>query len=40
MARLLIGCRRSRVGWVLGTASLALTKSVENMKIAHNVRHG
>jgi fatty acid desaturase len=39
-ARVLIGCSRSRVGWVLGTASLAFAKSVENMEIGHNVGHG
>ena len=39
-ARLLIGCSRSRAGWVLGTASLAYAKSVENMEIGHNVTHG
>ena len=37
VARLVIGCSRSRVGWVLGTASLAFAKSVENMEIGHNV---
>ena len=40
VARLLIGCSRSRAGWVLGTASLAFAKSVENMEIGHNVCHG
>ena len=39
-SRLLIGCSRSRAGWVLGTASLAFAKSVENMEIGHNVSHG
>ncbi len=39
-ARLLIACSRSRTGWVLGTASLAYAKSVENMEIGHNVGHG
>ena len=39
-ARLLIGCSRSRAGWLLGTASLAFAKSVENMEIGHNVTHG
>ncbi len=39
-ARLLIACSRSRVGWALGTASLAFAKSVENMEIGHNVSHG
>jgi NADPH-dependent stearoyl-CoA 9-desaturase len=36
----LIGCSRSRAGWVLGTAALAFAKSVENMEIGHNVSHG
>ena len=40
VARLLIGCSRSRAGWALGTASLAFAKSVENMEIGHNVSHG
>ena len=40
VARLLIGVSRSRAGWVLGTASLAFAKSVENMEIGHNVSHG
>jgi fatty acid desaturase len=39
-ARLLIGCSRSRAGWLLGTAALAYAKSVENMEISHNVLHG
>jgi len=39
-ARLLIFGTRSQIGWVLGTASLAVAKSVENMEIAHNVGHG
>jgi NADPH-dependent stearoyl-CoA 9-desaturase len=39
-ARLVIGCSRSRVGWVVGTAALAFAKSVENMEIGHNVGHG
>jgi fatty acid desaturase len=39
-ARLMIACTGSRVGWLLGTVSLAFAKSVENMEIAHNVGHG
>ncbi|MDY6997113.1 MAG: fatty acid desaturase [Actinomycetota bacterium] len=39
-ARLVIGCSRSRTGWILGTAALAFAKSVENMEIGHNVSHG
>ncbi|BBZ79509.1 fatty acid desaturase [Mycolicibacterium anyangense] len=37
---MLIFGTRSRAGWVLGTVSLALAKSIENMEIAHNVGHG
>jgi fatty acid desaturase len=40
VGRAIIGCSRSRVGWVLGTAALAFAKSVENMEISHNVLHG
>ncbi|RAV17019.1 acyl-CoA desaturase [Mycolicibacterium sp. GF69] len=40
MGRLLIGVSRSRAGWILGTASLAFAKCVENMEIGHNVSHG
>ncbi|MGX9789697.1 fatty acid desaturase family protein [Mycobacterium sp. MMS18-G62] len=40
VGRLLIGCSRSRAGWVVGTASLAFAKCVENMEIGHNVSHG
>ncbi len=40
VARLIIACTRSRRGWLLGTASLAYAKSVENMEIGHNVGHG
>ncbi len=39
-ARLIIGCSRSRKGWLLGAAALAFAKSVENMEIGHNVGHG
>ena len=39
-ARLLIFGTRSRAGWLLGTVSLALAKSIENMEIGHNVGHG
>jgi NADPH-dependent stearoyl-CoA 9-desaturase len=40
VARLMIACSRSRRGWVLGAASLAYAKSIENMEIGHNVGHG
>src|SRR3954453_20954779 len=39
-ARLVIGCTRTRTGWLLGTAALAVAKSIENMEIGHNVGHG
>ena len=39
-ARLVIGCSRTRTGWLLGTTALALAKSIENMEIGHNVGHG
>ncbi|GAA1969768.1 acyl-CoA desaturase [Nocardioides panacihumi] len=31
---------RSKAAWLLGTASLAVAKSLENMEIGHNVLHG
>ena len=40
VARLVIACSRSRVGWLAGTAALGFAKSVENMEIGHNVTHG
>jgi fatty acid desaturase len=39
-SRLLIGGSRSKAGWILGTAGLAVAKSIENMEIGHNVCHG
>jgi fatty acid desaturase len=39
-ARLLIAGSRSRTGWLVGTASLAYAKCVENMELAHNISHG
>jgi NADPH-dependent stearoyl-CoA 9-desaturase len=39
-ARLVIGCTRTRKGWLAGTIALALAKSIENMEIGHNVGHG
>jgi fatty acid desaturase len=39
-ARLVIGCSRTRKGWLLGTIALAVAKSIENMEIGHNVGHG
>lgn len=40
VARLIIGCSRTRAGWAVGTAALAFAKAVENMEIGHNVLHG
>ncbi|WP_327150105.1 fatty acid desaturase family protein [Nocardia sp. NBC_01329] len=39
-SRLAIALSRSRAGWVLGTAGLAVAKSIENMELGHNVGHG
>jgi fatty acid desaturase len=39
-ARLVIGCSRTRTGWLVGTIGLAVAKSIENMEIGHNVGHG
>lgn len=39
-ARLLIGGSRSKAAWLVGTASLAYAKSVENMELGHNIGHG
>ncbi|WP_244967708.1 fatty acid desaturase family protein [Tsukamurella tyrosinosolvens] len=39
-ARITIGMTRTRFGWLLGTAGLALAKIIENMEIGHNVMHG
>jgi NADPH-dependent stearoyl-CoA 9-desaturase len=39
-ARLMIAGSRSKAGWLVGTASLAYAKSIENMEIGHNVGHG
>lgn len=39
-ARIVIHRTRTRKGWWLGTATLALAKSIENMEIGHNVGHG
>lgn len=39
-ARLVIAGTSGRVGWAVGTATLALAKSIENMELAHNIGHG
>lgn len=40
VARLVIGGSRSKAGWFVGTAALAVAKSIENMELAHNIGHG
>jgi NADPH-dependent stearoyl-CoA 9-desaturase len=39
-ARLVIAGSRSKVGWALGTTTLAMAKSIENMELGHNIGHG
>jgi fatty acid desaturase len=39
-ARLVIAGTRSKVGWVLGTTTLAMAKIIENMELGHNIGHG
>jgi fatty acid desaturase len=39
-ARLAIGASSSKPGWAVGTAALAVAKSIENMELAHNIGHG
>jgi fatty acid desaturase len=39
-ARLVIAGSRSKAGWVVGSAALAVSKSVENMELGHNIGHG
>ena len=39
-ARLIIGASSSKAGWAVGTAALAVAKSIENMELAHNIGHG
>jgi fatty acid desaturase len=39
-ARLLIHTAASRTGWTVGTAALAVAKSIENMELGHNIGHG
>lgn len=38
--RVLLLGSRTKTGWVLGTACLAMAKILENMEIGHNVMHG
>jgi fatty acid desaturase len=39
-ARLTIGGSKSKLGWAVGTAALAVAKCIENMELGHNVIHG
>src|ERR1700737_3714196 len=39
-ARLAIGGSKGNAGWAIGTAALAVAKSIENMELAHNIGHG
>ncbi|HZQ32744.1 MAG TPA: acyl-CoA desaturase [Mycobacterium sp.] len=39
-ARLAIAVSRGKVGWMIGTAALAVAKSIENMELSHNIIHG
>jgi fatty acid desaturase len=39
-ARLLVHATASRTGWAVGTAALAVAKSIENMELGHNIGHG
>ncbi|MFE7800511.1 fatty acid desaturase family protein [Nocardia sp. NPDC057440] len=40
VSRLVIVGSRTKAGWLLGTAGLAVAKSIENMEVGHNVCHG
>jgi fatty acid desaturase len=39
-ARLTLLGTRTKVGWAVGTAALAVAKCVENMELSHNISHG
>ena len=39
-ARLVIAGSSGKVGWAVGTAVLAVAKSIENMELGHNICHG
>jgi fatty acid desaturase len=39
-ARLTIGASKTKFGWAVGTAALAVAKCVENMELSHNIVHG
>lgn len=36
-SRVVIALGRGAVGWALGTAGLAVAKSIENMELGHNI---
>jgi fatty acid desaturase len=39
-ARLTLCGSKSKVGWAVGTAALAVAKCIENMELGHNISHG
>jgi fatty acid desaturase len=39
-ARLVIVGSKGKFGWAVGTAGLAVAKSIENMELGHNISHG
>lgn len=39
-ARLTLLGTKTKVGWAVGTAALAVAKCVENMELSHNISHG
>jgi NADPH-dependent stearoyl-CoA 9-desaturase len=39
-ARLTIFASRGKLGWSVGTVTLAVAKCIENMELAHNISHG
>jgi NADPH-dependent stearoyl-CoA 9-desaturase len=40
VARLIIAGTKGKVGWAIGTATLAAAKCIENMELGHNISHG
>jgi fatty acid desaturase len=40
VARLTIAGTRGKAGWIIGTATLAAAKCIENMELGHNISHG
>jgi fatty acid desaturase len=39
-SRLTILASKGKIGWIAGTAGLAVSKCIENMELAHNITHG